>query len=283
MQNIKYHSLNVASILIFSYITAATINQVVKYAISPSYEKAFSTARRNPVRNIPKSFESYKNVLECGFFKIASLADTAGQGENAVGSIEELTLIGTITGPPAIARAMVQKKGETTPGVFALYKISGDINNDVYGYRLVRIDSSKIYLDANGQRIVLDLFGAKNVDGQKKGPEGGGQNVKQQLSRAEIKQKVFNNVDNALYGINSAPHRVNGQIVGYKLVTVRPYNILYKFGARSGDIVKRVNGQSLDSTQKLYTLWEAMKTESRITVDIERQGKLVTYVFNISD
>ena len=103
------------------------------------------------------------------------------------------------------------------------------------------------------------------------------------LSRAEIKQKVFNNMDNALRGLRAGPYRVNGQVQGYRLIRVRPYNILYKFGARSGDIVKRVNGRAINSTKKLYSMWEALKTESRITVDIERGGRIVTFDFNIKN
>ena len=37
-------------------------------------------------------------------------------------------------------------------------------------------------------------------------------------------------------------------------------------GARSGDIVKRVNGHVIDSTPKLMKLWESLKNEPKITM-----------------
>jgi general secretion pathway protein C len=67
------------------------------------------------------------------------------------------------------------------------------------------------------------------------------------------------------------------------LINVRPYNILYRLGARSGDVIKRINGQMLDSTQKLYTMWESMKNDSRISIDLEREGKNLRYDFNITE
>ena len=92
-----------------------------------------------------------------------------------------------------------------------------------------------------------------------------------------------NNMDNALQGLQAGPYRINGQIVGYQLMTVRPQNILFKLGARSGDIVKRINGQVLDSTQKLMSMWEAIKNDPKVTIDLERGGKNIRYDFNISD
>jgi type II secretion system protein C len=83
----------------------------------------------------------------------------------------------------------------------------------------------------------------------------------------------MNNLDNAMKGIVAGPYRKNGQIEGYQLKKVRPYNILYKFGIRSGDVIKRVNGKELNSTEKLYSMWQTMQNESQISVDVERNGR----------
>jgi len=197
-----------------------------------------------------------------------------------------LTLLGTISGPTSIARAMILKTGEKSPGVFALYKVNNEVTNDVYGNKLVWISDSKVYIEAGGQKVALELYAKKTlspVNPNAAGQDPGGQQFTQTLSRAEVRQKVFNNMDNALQGLQAGPERVNGQIVGYRLITVRPQNILFRLGARSGDVVKRVNGQVLDSTQKLMSMWETIKNDPKITVDIERQGKNIKYDFNITD
>lgn len=286
MQNLKYHSLNIISIMVFSFILASTINQVIKYSLSPGYTRAFSTSRKNYAAVTRKNFEDYKILTESGFFKVASPADIAGEGQSSAGSISELTLLGTISGPTSISRAMILKAGEKSPGVFALYKINNEVSNDVYGNKLVGIGDSKVYLEAGGQKVTLELYAKKTVDSQNPAanvPGAGAQQINQTLSRAEMRQKVFNNMDNALQGLQAGPYRVNGQIVGYRLINVRPQNILFRLGARSGDIVKRVNGQILDSTQKLMSMWETMKNDPKITIDLERDGKNLRYDFNISD
>jgi general secretion pathway protein C len=156
----------------------------------------------------------------------------------------------------------------------------------VYGNRLVWISDSKVYLDSGGQRVALDLYAKQTVSPGNTAPVDASVspgNLSQTLSRAEMRQKVFNNMDNALRGIQAGPYRVNGKIVGYRLINVRPYSVLFKLGARSGDIVRRVNGQQLDSTEKLMSMWEAIKNDPKITVDLERGGKAVQYDFNITD
>lgn len=273
--------------LVFSFMLASTINQVIKYKISPGYSKPTATSRRSFNPAVRKNFEDYRILTESGFFKVASAADIAGETPGATGSISELTLLGTITGPSSIARAMILKTGETSPKVFALYKVNSDTSNDVWGNKLVGIADAKVYIEAGGQKMTLELYAKKTVDSAVKqgaaGPEGGAQQFNQTLSRAEIKQKVFNNMDNALQGLQAGPYRINGQIVGYRLINVRPNNIMFKLGARSGDIVRRVNGQILDSTQKLMSMWESIKNDPKITVDLERDGKNIKYDFNITD
>ncbi|MBN2160052.1 MAG: hypothetical protein JW807_11705 [Spirochaetes bacterium] len=285
MQNLKYHSLNTLSVMIFSFILASTINQAVKYNISPGYTKSVAGTQRTNTAVSRKSFDDYKIISESGFFKVASAMDMAGEPQAPAGSISELTLLGTITGPTSIARAMILKSGEKSPGIFALYKVSSEVGNDVYGNKLLWISDGKVYLEAGDQKVTLDLYAKKVVEPNRgaAAQKGAGQQYTQTLSRAEIKQKVFNNMDNALRGLQAGPHRINGQIVGYRLINVRPYNILFKLGARSGDIVKRVNGQVLDSTQKLMSMWETIKNDPKITIDLERAGKSIRYDFNITD
>ena len=110
-----------------------------------------------------------------------------------------------------------------------------------------------------------------------------GGSVKQTISRAEIKQTAMNNLDNAMRGLVAGPYRKNGKLVGYHLKRVNNENILYRLGLRSGDIVMRINGKELNSTEKLYTMWKQMQNESRITADVERGGKMMTFDLNITE
>ena len=95
-------------------------------------------------------------------------------------------------------------------------------------------------------------------------------------------QKV-GNIDEAMKGLVVSHYRVNGKMVGYRLKKVRSSNILYKLGARSGDIVKRVNGHSINSTEKLMKLYKNINSETKIELDIERRGKPLRLDYNITN
>lgn len=279
IQNIKYHSISLISVILFSLVSAVTINQIVKSILTvyPSEtRKARITARSDDKRvNV-----DINKILESGFFRISSSQDSvsSGPGESA-SELAELKLLGTVTGPPDIARAMILKKGEKQAEIFKLWK-------DVYGYTLSGIDSSKVYLKRDKTSYTLDLYDKKSPASGKSSatvnPVQTG-DVKKTISRAEFQQKMLNDIDNAMQGVKAGPYRVNGQIEGFQLIRIRPYNVLYDYGLRSGDVIKRINGKKIDSTEKLYNMWQGFKNESRLSFDIERNGKIVTLDVNITD
>lgn len=279
MQNIRYHAISLFSVILFSYITAVTINGIVKnnLTVYPSEKSRMRAAKNVQKENINIDINQ---LVESGFFRTSASTST-GESEDNSSAINDFKLMGTVTGPPNIARALILKKGEKQPGVYKLWK-------DLYGFNISGIESSKVYLKRNNETFTLNLFekkeaasSDKSVSGDAEKPAGGV--VQKNISRAEMQQKVMNNIDNAMQGIQAGPHRVNGQIEGFKLIRIRPYNILYEYGIRSGDIIKRINGKKVDSTEKLFNMWQGMKNESKMVIDVERNGQIITFELNITD
>ena len=277
MQNIKYHAISISSVILFSYISAVTINGIIKnnLAVYPSEKNRLKMTKQIQKENLNIDIDQ---LIESGFFRTAS-SNVAETTENFAAAVNDFKLLGTVTGPPGIARALILKKGERQPDIFKLGK-------DVYGFTLIGIESSKIFIKRNNEKYTLDLYDKKVIS-----PSGNpastatsdGGVVKKNISRAEMQQKVMNDIDNAMQGIQAGPHRVNGQIEGFKIIRIRPYNILYEYGIRSGDIIKRINGKKVDSTEKLFNMWQGMKNESKMTIDVERDGQIVTFEMNITD
>ena len=278
MQNIKHHVLNTITMVMFSIIMSATITQFIRFGLT---EPAVSQMRRKSsgvMGTRPANYDDYKIILDSGFFKASSPLSSDG-GSAVSTEASSLILLGTITGPASIARALIKKSNENEPRIYRLW-------SSLDGWKVVRIDNSKVYLKGTGGSIVLDMFaGRDQSSGETKAPAGDStsKNVLQTISKAELQQKVLNNMDNALRGLRAGPYRVDGKIEGYKLFRVHPSSVLYKFGARSGDVVKRVNGHPVDSTDKLYKMWENMKNDTKISVDLQRGDQLFHYDFTIKE
>lgn len=280
MQNIKYHLLNITSVMIFSFVLASTMTQVYKYSAEPTFTPSRSRSKLYSGQQRTLTFIDYKtSIVDSGFFKVAQTHDGPEVGVSGPdANITDFQLLGTISGPVNIARALIKKKTENDSKV---YKLRDNINS----YILIRILSSKVHLRMGRDILVLDMFadtGKSDAPPSKTSSSANGV-VKKSLSRSYLQQKVLKKVDNALRGLRAGPYREDGQIKGYKLFQLRPYNILYKLGARRGDIIKRVNGHPIDSTEKLYKLWGAIQGESRIVIDLERNRNVMTYEFDITD
>ncbi|PKL19459.1 MAG: hypothetical protein CVV49_00015 [Spirochaetae bacterium HGW-Spirochaetae-5] len=278
MQNIKYHVISLSSMILFSYISAVTINGIIKNSLVV-YPSEKSRMRAANTVSIEEQSIDINQLVESGFFRAAD-SGSADESEDSTSPVSDFKLIGTVTGPPGIARALVLKKGEREPDIFKL-------RNNMYGYIITDIQSSKILLKKNSEVHTLNLYEKKDFAAVAR-PAGSdtvssGGVVKKNISRAEMQQKVMNNIDNAMQGIQAGPHRVNGQVEGFKLIRIRPYNILYEYGIRSGDIIKRINGKKVDSTEKLFNMWQGMKNESKMVIDVERNGQIMTFEMNITD
>jgi type II secretion system protein C len=279
MQNIKYHAFTLTSVIIFSYISAITVNGIIKQNLT-EYSGSQSKVKLPKHSDRENLNIDINQILESGFFRTSSSVTSADEDMSDLSSIiNDLKLLGTVTGSSSIARALILKKGEKQPGVFKLWK-------DVYGFSLTGIDATKIYLKKGGQKYTLNLYEKKEkTPSAKNAPLEGasGGNIKRNISRSEMQQKVMNNIDNAMQGIQAGPHRVNDQIEGFKIIRIRPYNILFEYGIRSGDIIKRINGKKVDSTEKLFNMWQGMKNESKMIIDLDRNGQIMTFELNITD
>ena len=280
MSKIQIHIVNIISVIVFSFIAAQVVNQTIKIFIKPPDFKNYVHTRYNPVTTPVKSFSEYQSMLDSNFFKIA-MAD--GSGNSVVSSeINELVVLGTISGPATIARALIKRQSEPSAQIYK-------IGMDIYGFTLVKIDNAKVYLKKDGKIEIIDMFAKEKSQEvlsshqtMQQGTTSANRVVKS-ISKAEIQQKVLNNLDNALNGVRAGPYRVGGKIEGFKLFSVAPFNILHSMGARSGDIVKRINGQPIDSTEKLMKMWETLKTDTRFVIELERSGKMITYDLNVSE
>lgn len=77
------------------------------------------------------------------------------------------------------------------------------------------------------------------------------------------------------------PHYKGGVAQGFKLVGVRPGSLYSHIGVRSGDIIKGVNGEEINSPNKALQLYEKLKNSDNIAVDVERRGRKVTLEYDI--
>lgn len=78
-----------------------------------------------------------------------------------------------------------------------------------------------------------------------------------------------------------APNYRNGQPRGFRLRSVRSDSVFSAIGIRNGDVLLSVNGTELDSPQRALELYQAMLSQSSVTMQVERRGREQTLQYNI--
>ncbi len=77
------------------------------------------------------------------------------------------------------------------------------------------------------------------------------------------------------------PYFEGNKSAGYRLAAMRPGSAFAELGFRGGDIIQRVNDVELTSPEKMYTIFQNLKDEKRVTVDILPQGRKNTLTYEI--
>lgn len=77
------------------------------------------------------------------------------------------------------------------------------------------------------------------------------------------------------------PNYEGGRYAGFRLVGVRPDSLYKAIGLQSGDLIKRINGNEIDTPNKAIELFEQLRSSAAINLDVERRGQKVTMGYQI--
>jgi general secretion pathway protein C len=197
------------------------------------------------------------------------------------GDADQMLITGTLSGHWSFARVTIREKSSNDSEEFAIGEMVG-------GYKVQDIEPHYVVLKKGGLSLRVNIGETPAQAKERlrpKGEEGvpalaSSQTVQKVLSREDVNRKLKD--PNTIYkNARFGPHLVDGKIEGYKLYQVAKDHVFYALGARSGDIIRRVNGMPLNETEKMLEIWSSVKQAPKITVDLERQGKIITYEFII--
>ncbi len=100
------------------------------------------------------------------------------------------------------------------------------------------------------------------------------------MDRREV-EGVLADVNKLLTQIRIVPHFKDGKADGFKVFNIRPNSLFMKLGMVNGDIIKRVNGLDITGPEQALQMYQQLKQESRITIDLERFSKNITLQYEV--
>ena len=197
--------------------------------------------------------------------------------ESVAFDLDGLTLIGILAGAARYARASIKLKNEKVAEAYA-------INDTVSGAKLVAIKQSFVVLENNSNER-FNLY----LDGENKNnkPNASAANIKkidgENVQKIVLNRDRFNELisdQEDLFRLKFAPDIKGGKIRGWRLLDVPSDHFIHSMGARSGDTIRRYNGQELLNQDRMISMWLSLKSANQVSLDIDRGGK--TIVFDIT-
>ena len=154
------------------------------------------------------------------------------------------------------------------------------------GSIITKVMHDKIAIkNPNGTIIELQVVDdTKIVNVQKPGMSGVGvkklSEGKWMVDQKEVAAST-ENMSQILTQARALPYLEQGKTVGFRLSEIVPGSIYEKIGLLNGDVIQKVNSQDVDDPGKFFQLYQGLKNEQNITIDVLRGGQHQTLNYEI--
>jgi len=102
------------------------------------------------------------------------------------------------------------------------------------------------------------------------------------LTRDEVNNVIYKELEKILTTTNIVPYFENNKMTGIRFNKLNETGVISRyFGVKVNDIIVSINGKAIDSIEKGMKLWDNIKTENYITLDIIRNDMHYLYSLNI--
>lgn len=264
--------LTLVLVLLFIVVRTMLLPERVEKTLASASAPGEDGVHVNETVDLPDlSFADYAEIVERNPFGISS---KRASFDPAVSEELGLALFGTISGSPAVARAIIKN---LKTGACDLYKIG----QTVEGARIEGINTDEITLAHNGEIKILRLKIAQ-FSSNNKGTTTSYRTInemsnaeKTDLSARKVHTDTITGIGCVEAILNKAviePHVVDGQVEGLRITNLENIEEAKYLGLKNGDIISAVNGHRLTSKQKAHQIFKKTSSQAAISLKLLRDG-----------
>jgi general secretion pathway protein C len=100
------------------------------------------------------------------------------------------------------------------------------------------------------------------------------------MSRAEVDHQL-GNLSSLFTQMRAVPNIKEGRTDGFRVFAIRSGSLFQQLGLQNNDVVQRINGVELTDPTRAMGLFEELKGEKRLSVDVLRGGETRTLSYEI--
>jgi general secretion pathway protein C len=258
---------------ISAYFLADTVDAMIGRSLDAAPKFTTPLERDRPVLEPRRELTDYSSILERGLF-----GEGKGPSGGPTAESTNYKLIGTIEGGSFSGAVLEDGSGQTFYGIHQKLpdgsKIIRVMRDKV---TLQRSDGSKIDVQlADDDKIVTMQAPAGNAaTGVRRVSDG-----KYMVDQREMLAST-ENMSQILTQARALPYVEQGKTVGFRISEISPGSIYEKIGLQNGDVIQKVNSQEVDDPAKFFQLYQGLRTERFIAIDLIRGGARQTLNYEI--
>jgi len=159
----------------------------------------------------------------------------------------------------------------------------GDVIN---GYKVEKIEKYKVVLSKGNNTYVVGIKlkqAKRNYVSSRKSDnvqKTSSDEYVYKLDRRFVQEQTAD-IGKFMKDVFIVPVVKNGETVGFKFKYVKPGSLLYKYGLRSGDFIVSINGNPITTVEEAFKIYNMLRNEELVKVEIERNGKKRVLVYEI--
>ena len=263
-----------------AFVAAALVFPPAKGAVSqPAHMAA-------PVALVPQQWAD--QIQASGFFMLpaAPLGMTGVPGaaaqapvRAALGVANKLRLLGVVLGSERGVFAIVEELATKRQVLYRLHDQIPDLGE----VSAIRRDGMVV---RNGdQEELLELSPTEKpavamATGIPPVPQAPGAPIKKVIDRREV-EAAMADLPKLLTQARAVPYMVNGVPNGYRMDYIAPASFYEKIGIQYGDVLQRVNGVDVRDPSTMLSLFQQLKNERTVKVDMVRNNQKTTMTFEL--
>jgi len=269
-------------------------------AYSPKSQAGSAGAPAAPA-SPPSPVEEWKNLFSPaqGMNTPSRLPAAASKGV-ATAPRTNFILVGTIVSTsPHTSRGILWAAGMKEPRA---YRVSEEVEP---GAVLAAVERDKVWIARGSEREKLDLLPVGSRSRTPPSPPAAPQPSAAQPSAAQPSARpaadiqvtrlsdsqfsidegglaeLTGNFNQFMTQVRLVPYFEGNKSAGYRIAALRPGTTFEKLGFQGGDVLQQVNGLDVSTPDKMYTIFQNLKDEKKVTVSILRQGQKSTLTYEI--
>jgi general secretion pathway protein C len=192
----------------------------------------------------------------------------------------KIKVLGVVMGDRGGVSAIIEDLGSKRQLFVRLYEEVPDIGE------LTEIRRNGIVFRQGNQQEFLELSTGQSdkpftpQPASTGGSAAAGGQIKKVLDRREVEQ-ALNDLPKLLSQARAVPVLANGAMTGFRLDYIAASSFYEKIGLKYGDILKQVNGVEIKDPGTMLSLFQQLRNEKSVKLDVLRNNQRTTMLFEI--